>query len=437
MKTSFLLARLTPKETETAIYCKIRYNGNRLPYFIGESIAPVYWENRKIKGRGYQRAKKSYENAPEFNRRLDQIEKDIKEIYLNYKTDNDHSEPDTTTFKALIDLKLQKSKGLKNEFCDYFQQIIEDSKKGIRLNKKKGTKISEATIKLYTHTLAHVKAFAKEAGITAITFRTVDANFERDFRGYLINTVALKPNSMGVYLAKVCMVMEEANAAGLHNNLAFKKFTIDREETDSIALTPEEIGGIEKLDLSDNLRLDLIRDLFVVSCYTGLRHSDYSTLFSGRNIHGDFLQKKQQKTDGRVAIPIHPGIERIITKYGGTLPEAIGNSQTNNDLKTIGKRAAENGVPSINAKLKITHIKGGKTIVEYCHVWELISTHTGRRSFATNEFNAGTPIIIIRSVTGHKTEEEFLKYIKMANRELADVLATQWADRAKQAKKVA
>ena len=63
--------------------------------------------------------------------------------------------------------------------------------------------------------------------------------------------------------------------------------------------------------------------------------------------------------------------------------------------------------------------------------WELLSSHTGRRSFATNEYLAGTPSITIKAITGHKTEEAFLRYIKLTPNEHAILLKQHWDKRNK------
>ena len=61
--------------------------------------------------------------------------------------------------------------------------------------------------------------------------------------------------------------------------------------------------------------------------------------------------------------------------------------------------------------------------------WEMISSHTARRSFATNEYLNGTPSITIMAVTGHKTEKAFLKYIKVTSREHAEKMKFLWEKR--------
>ena len=58
--------------------------------------------------------------------------------------------------------------------------------------------------------------------------------------------------------------------------------------------------------------------------------------------------------------------------------------------------------------------------------WEVVSSHTARRTFATNLYKSGFPSISIMQITGHKTEAAFLKYIKVNKHEHAKLLAEHW-----------
>ncbi len=69
-------------------------------------------------------------------------------------------------------------------------------------------------------------------------------------------------------------------------------------------------------------------------------------------------------------------------------------------------------------------------LIETFSKWELLSTHTARRSFSTNEYLAGTPAITIMAITGHKTERAFLKYIKLSPNEHAKLMQLHWQKRA-------
>ena len=73
--------------------------------------------------------------------------------------------------------------------------------------------------------------------------------------------------------------------------------------------------------------------------------------------------------------------------------------------------------------------KAGKKVTLHLQKWEMISSHTARRSFATNEYLNGTPSITIMAITGHKTEKAFLKYIKVTPKEHAEKMKLLWEKR--------
>ena len=110
-------------------------------------------------------------------------------------------------------------------------------------------------------------------------------------------------------------------------------------------------------------------------------------------------------------------------KYNGTLPPVISNQKFNDYLKDVAKAAELNG----REHKSIT--KGGIRRTVTHEKWELVTTHTGRRSFATNLYKAGFPSLSIMQVTGHKTEAAFLKYIKVTPREHAQKLKEFWQNR--------
>jgi integrase len=83
-------------------------------------------------------------------------------------------------------------------------------------------------------------------------------------------------------------------------------------------------------------------------------------------------------------------------------------------------------LPELQTEIEVKTTKGGQVKKETFKKYELISTHTARRSFATNEYLNETSIIAIMSITGHKTEKSFLKYIKLSNRDHAKQMQKQW-----------
>lgn len=219
--------------------------------------------------------------------------------------------------------------------------------------------------------------------------------------------------------------MNDATERGVNTNLSFKskRFVTVREKSDSIYLKENEIKEIESLDLTNDTKLEKVRDLFLIGCYTGLRYSDYSIL-KPEQMKDGFIETTQIKTGEPVVIPIHPTVKRIIEKYNGILPASISNQNTNVYLKELGKK-----VNCLKNTFSKTITKGGLTITENFEKWELLCTHTARRSFASNEYLAGTPTLTIMAITGHKTEKAFLRYIKLTPNEHAKLLKLQWQKR--------
>ena len=111
-------------------------------------------------------------------------------------------------------------------------------------------------------------------------------------------------------------------------------------------------------------------------------------------------------------------------KYGGNLPAALSNQKMNEYIKDVAKK-----IPELKELAPITYTKEGFKVTKNIEKWKLVSTHTAWRSFATNEFKAGTPTITIMAITGHKTEAAFLKYIKVTPKEHAQILKLAWQDR--------
>jgi integrase len=162
--------------------------------------------------------------------------------------------------------------------------------------------------------------------------------------------------------------------------------------------------------------------LFLVGCWTGCRFSDISQI-TPENITGGFIRMKQYKTGTPVVIPLHPVVTVLINKYGGQLPKAISNQKFNDALKKVAEEA------ELNEIVFKSITKGGMKVTTRHAKHEMVTTHTARRSFATNLYNSDFPTLSIMAITGHKTEKAFLKYIKTTPDEHAKKLQKHWKNR--------
>jgi integrase len=252
-------------------------------------------------------------------------------------------------------------------------------------------------------------------------FNDITLDFYFDFHTYLVNE-KLSTNTIGKRIAILKTIMREATERGLNTNLSFqsKRFKVTREKTENIYLNESELMEIYKLDLSKNKKLNRVRDLFLVGCYTGLRFSDLSVL-SNQNIKDNFIEIETQKTRESVAIPLHPIVRNIIDKHKGGLPRALSLQRMNIYLKKIGEM-----IESLNVNTSKKMTKGGLEITTNSKKYLQITTHTARRSFASNLFVKGVPSQTIMKITGHKTEKSFMQYIKITPKENAKLIQMIW-----------
>jgi integrase len=204
----------------------------------------------------------------------------------------------------------------------------------------------------------------------------------------------------------------------LTENLQFEKknFAIIKEETSAVYLKESELVQLYQYDLSGNTRLEQVRDLFVFGSFVGLRFSDFSDVKPENIQRIDkelFLRIKTKKMGNRVTIPCNPIVQDIFKKYNhmpNKLPRAISNQKFNNYIKEVCKLV---GFDEKN------RLETNQTM----ELWECISSHTARRSFATNLYNEGFPVLDIMKITGHKTEKAFLSYIKFTDVDAAKKLS--------------
>lgn len=395
-----------PKSTDkTLIYLFYNFNYQRLKYSTGEKIAPKNWNPTK------QRAKetRSFPEHFELNNRLNYIENSISNAFR--KIINDSRIPNSTILRNELNkiLKGEKEKR-KPDLFNFIEIYINESK----------TSKSKTLINAYHAVHNRLIEFSALKHFP-LDFDTIDLEFYSRFRDFLLYDKDLLNNTVGKYIKNLKLFLNEATERGINTNMIFrsKKFKVIQDETDSIYLNEDELGALYSLDLASNSTLSEVRDLFLIGCYTGLRFSDFINL-NKRNIvekgQKKLIQIRTQKTDATVVIPMHPIVEDIWLKYNNSIPKPYSNQRMNIHLKTVGQLAA------LEDKQQITKNQGTKRNVFTLKKYEMLSTHTARRSFATNMYLAGVPTVSIMLITGHRTEKAFLKYIKVTKEQNATKL---------------
>lgn len=412
-------------EKETPIHLYIRYNGQRLIYSTGKMIHPDFWNETKQQAREI----KEFPQSKLFNNTLKNIRENSEKAFLELETELGRI-PAPKELKARLDRELkQEFPTVENgstedripTFLELFKRFIEDSKDGTRLTTS-GKRFDLRTIQKYNTVLKILQEFSKKY---YLTFDSIDKNFYTNYVTFL-NKKKYNLNTVGRYIQVTKTFLTYATENGYNKNMFFKskQFKAHKVPGFSIYLTEAEINAIYEKDLSQTPYLERVRDLFVVGCWTGLRFSDF-TAIRPENIEGDFLRIKTFKTGEKVIIPIHPLVREIMAKYAGkypnSLPPAISNQKMNSYLKDIAKE-----VDILKVDIEAEGVKGGMRFSEKKKKFDLVTTHTARRSFATNVYKSGFPAISLMKITGHRTEKSFLLYIKVTPEENAEKLLQHW-----------
>jgi len=411
MKTVGFVIKKTSSRKDGTFPIYVRYNYSRERRTLlntNKYILPKYWNYKDNKLR---------RSHPEFNdyfSYIDTLRKRVERIVEDAIIRG--IEPTTDYVRSIFESDVIFNN--KNKKKDFFTQLdiyIEEAER----------RVSKDVVKDYKALKKHLKNFQKDKKVQ-LTFNTITYKNYLKLREYLIyeapkrdETKGLSINTVGKQIKNLKAFMRDCIKRGIidYKDLSFLK--VETEEVDNIYLNEDEIQAIYNLKLSKNKELKKIRDLFIIGCETGLRFSDFSKLKSG-NIKGDFIRKKVAKTHRSIVIPISDRLRSILDEYNNNPPNDISLNEFNKKVKTIGKKA------KINEDIITVKKVGVKKEESTKKKFNLISSHTCRRSFCTNQFNRGMPTLLIRKISGHKTESAFLRYIKVDEEEAAKKMLELW-----------
>ena len=336
-------------------------------------------------------------------------------------------------------LAAEKAKITLVQFIDKY---VTEIKSGARQTER-GTNFSPNTVRSVKQALVQFQRFCKYKR-KEYNFGDIDMQFYHDFTSYLKAEIkdkkgtvlkeAYNVNTTGKCIRTLKNILSIAESEGLHSNSIWKdkKFKGTRIETDSIYLTREDLNKIMKADLSKyGVGHDQARDIFMVGVWTAQRVSDYNYI-SKEQIYTHtkrwiedvpdpenpgqtkaeirtkeimYISLIQKKTGAQVSIPVSSELKGILEKYDYCLPH-LEDQVINRYLKDICKEAG------LTESVEILETKGGTPVRNRYPKWDLVHTHTARRTGATLMYLSGMDLYDIMKITGHTTPVMLKKYIK-------------------------
>lgn len=285
----------------------------------------------------------------------------------------------------------------------FLTQFIEDTDAGI-------TGIAKSTNRNYKSALKRLNGYCASRNVD-LNFEDINLDFYDDFKRYLLNEGHCKIPGFNKHIKILKAIMRLAMDKGLHNNLAFqhKLFRKIPVKTNKTYLNVAEIELLENVDLTDRPGLDRERDRFLISYYFLTRYSD-----SIRIRRKDFFEKDgqfylryfQQKTNKECIIPVKADALKILEKRDFNLSGDT-NQEANRKLKTIATLAGISTLVQEGAR------SGPKSL--------FVTTHTARRSAATNLALQGVNLKIISDLGGWEDVQTLRTYLRASGIETAVV----------------
>jgi len=332
-------------------------------------VTPEQWDKKHSKV-------KNHPNAIRINRQIAEFVSKMEETELNRRN---AKKPFTLEI-------LQEC--LAGKVTDSFTEFMRREIASDRTNAQ-STKVGQTT------TFNALCEFRKNILFEELCFELL-SNFE----GFLLDK-GLSVNTVHKYFRHIRKFVNLAINKDLFdlNRYPFRKFKPKSEETTREYLDPQDVQSIERLKLSKyNAHLQKTKDMFLFSCYCGLRFSDVSALTTNevQTINGNtwLVLKAMQKTGDPIRIPLYllfkgKPIEILKTyiqpdrKY---IFDDLTNQYVNRCLKEIATLAGIN---------------------------KTITFHTARHTQATTLLYEGMSIKAVQKLLGHKKMQTTEIYAKL------------------------
>lgn len=379
--------KVTILKKKNSIIIQYRINGKQFRIYTGVQCKTNEW-NKKSKS-----VLKSSDDATSSNQLIKSYRNEI-EAYIN-----DLKRSGKSYDHELMKKFIKKKFSTKNE---------EPEKKDLfyafdLFIKSKSKIYASVTINSYKNSLSHLKKYSNNAEV--LPFNKLNKVWFENYLHYLKTILKHSPGTRSNQVKNIKSVLNYAHELELHDCTKYQSIKKEKTNPKNIYLSKSEIEQLSKITFAKTNEEQII-DSFLFICLTGIRFSDYSKI-SKRNftqIGGHwFINFQQAKTKKEVSVPIvYKKACDLLLKYGFELPKYT-NAYFNRRLKEVFT------LYKLFSEKIILHKeqKNGSFIKR-----DLITVHTGRRTFATNLFLKNTPINLIMAATGHETEKAFRTYIK-------------------------
>jgi integrase len=427
MRYSLELKR--PKDEKTTVNLVAYINQRRFKTGLGVAVPTASWDkaNQRIK------TGKS-KNLIALQNELDNAVTAIENLH-NQLVVNDGVELSVEAMREGVKRMKEGKQGVAEKvltFNQWVDEFIKETERGERTNQK-GFAINRATVQKYRTVQKVLDRFSKKVWGRPIRFDELNDVFVgkyTKFRSEGDKTAGIKGvgiNTIAKDLAVLKTWMKNAFHREVHNNRKWesKAFKPREVKVTKPHLTIDEVKTLESFKIpkkvhnngDERTSWNTVRDWFIISCWTAARVSDlkqFRDLIAIRYKENggscpDELEFVQAKTNSKVTVPLLAPVKRIVNHYGGNMPKLPNDQKMNIVVKEVCRAAGLDRVIE-NPSTRV-QARG----VERKHLWELVTNHTGRRTFATNVYNLDIISLgELMSLTGHESESSLMVYLNVS-----------------------
>ncbi len=200
------------------------------------------------------------------------------------------------------------------------------------------------------------------------------------------------PNSSRTICATIKAVIRENDEKGIRSSKFDSILRVKRVPVQAVYLTDNEIQSLINYIPHGSVER-YVKRMFILECLCGARLSDCHNI-TPENIDdtGKYIVYVAQKTKAEVKVPLHKKLRPFLVC--GTADEPVGGVVDVYFNKVLREICSNCG---IDTRVKV--FKCGK--YESGPKFKFVSSHTGRRSFATNLSKKGVPVEQIAIMMGH------------------------------------
>jgi integrase len=376
----------------------------------------------------------------DFNRDLLDYEQNIRDTEERFKLDGITFTP-SSVLDALKHKKPEAKKDELGKVVGFIHQFIRDNTATIK----------PGTLKVYSGLGSHLEDFERHGGAKA-TFQNMDISFFRAFHSYLCTNRAVVRKGKkrlvkamnNITAAKELSTLKTLlNYARIHYkievNQGYRDYSITRKDNhfEVITLSRDEFETLFHLDLSYNKRLGQVRDIFCFSCSTSLRYSDLMQL-KWEHIRANAIRMTAAKTGQRLDIPLNEFSAAILEKYKAeamplplsTHKKFISGQKLNNYIKELCR------ISKIDTPIEIVREYGIRKVATIHPKHELLSIHSGRKTFITLSLEREIPLQEVMAFSGHSSFKSVKRYVDVSEKQKQATMAKAWGHPKSQLKAV-